>query len=101
MQVVSKTCLPSAAAGFAPPAALCVAAACGAGALCGAAALCGAPACVGAAATCGFCACGFAAGSLNFAPDWLAMNTTARAISSSVSEGLPPFGGIAPLPLIA
>src|SRR3989442_165453 len=29
------------------------------------------------------------------------MNTTARVTSSSVSEGLPPFGGIAPLPLIA
>ena len=41
-----------------------------------------------------------AAGALKLPPAWLAMCTTARRISSSVSEASPPLGGIAPLPLI-
>src|SRR5206468_8715384 len=79
MHVLSKTCLPLAA-----PAA-------------GLAALPGAAA----ATAAGFCADAFGAGSLNFAPDWFAMNTTARATSSSESDAFPPFGGMPRIPLIA
>src|SRR5688572_26897336 len=80
MQVWLYTALPSAAAGFS--------AACAAGCVAAVAAGCVAAAEAGLDA----------AGALNFAPASFAMATTARAISSSVSEGSPAFGGMAPLP---
>src|SRR5438128_1378667 len=100
MHVESKTFFPSGL----PPAAFGAAAAgaCGAAAVgaCGTAAACFA-AVLGVAGAVAADAAAGSGGPLKFAPERLAMKTTARWTSSSLRSALPPFGGMAFLPLIA